>query len=113
MTMENPMMNDVPAVTMWGAKIGGAMAGSAISLAYLLPRNRREAALRFLTGLAGGIVFGSTVGLAVASRLGITDLLTPAETALMGSAAASLSLWWALGFVLRIAERRSGAEAGR
>lgn len=98
-------MPDTSAVTgaLWLAKLGGALAGSAISLAYLLPRGRREAAVRFLSGVAGGLVFGTTVGTAVAHRLGITDVLDAYEIVLMGAALSSLSLWFALGFVLRVA----------
>ena len=50
----------------WAAKGAGAVAGSAISLAYMLGT---------------------------------------AETMLMGSAAASLCAWWAVGAVIRVLER--------
>lgn len=90
------------AVWLWIAKGAGAVAGSAISLAYVLPQGRREAALRFAVGLVSGVMFGATVGLKVAAELGIADVLGPIETVLMGSAAASLAAWWALGFGLRM-----------
>ncbi len=52
----------------WAAKGAGAMAGSAISLAYLLPRGRREAASRALpAALVSGLVFGGTAGLKIAA----------------------------------------------
>src|SRR5690606_31203659 len=86
---------------LWTAKAGGAAAGSAISLAYVLPTGRREAAIRFGVGLASGLVFGGTAGLKIAVELGIEDSLGPYELVLMGSAAASLSAWWALGLLMR------------
>ena len=89
------------AAWMWAAKGAGAVAGSAISLAYILPRGRREAALRFAVGTVCGLIFGGTVGLKVASELGLSQLLGSHETVLMGSAVASLCAWWALGFVMR------------
>lgn len=96
-------MTDISeAAWMWVAKGAGALAGSAISLAYVLPSGRREAALRFAVGLVSGVMFGATVGLKIASELGISELLGAVETVLMGSAAASLCAWWALGFGLRM-----------
>ncbi|WP_349364042.1 MAG: DUF6107 family protein [Roseitalea porphyridii] len=99
-------MTDInPAGTVWLAKVAGAVAGSAISLAYLFPRTRREAALRFLTGVTGGVVFGATAGVAVAQRLAIADVLSDTETVLMGAALASVSIWWAMGIAIRFADR--------
>ena len=89
---------------LWLAKGGGAIAGSAISLAYILPHGRREAAVRFAVGVACGLVFGGTVGLKIAVELGIERLISLAEMTLMGAAAASLSAWWALGFLMRAFE---------
>ena len=89
----------------WLAKGAGAAAGSAVSLAYVLPAGRREAAIRFSTGLACGLVFGGTAGLKIATELGIADVLGAGEAALMGSAAASLCAWWALGLLIRLFER--------
>ena len=88
-------------VWLWTAKAGGAAAGSAISLAYVLPAGRREAAIRFGIGVASGLVFGGTAGLKIATELGVEDSLGPYELVLMGSAAASLCAWWALGLVMR------------
>ena len=48
---------------LWAAKGAGAVAGSAISLAYILPQGRREAAVRFAVGVVCGLVFGGTAGL--------------------------------------------------
>ena len=99
----------------WMAKGTGAAAGSALSLIYMLPVGRREAAARFLTGIISGLVFGPTAGLAIAGRLGIAERLEPAELILMGSAAASLAAWWGLGAVARVIGRlgRASKEAGR
>jgi hypothetical protein len=90
------------AAWLWLAKAAGAVAGSAISIAYLLPSGRREAAIRFLVGVACGLVFGGATGLKIATELGIAGHLAPGEVVLMGSAAASLCAWSAIGFVMRL-----------
>ena len=90
---------------LWTARLVGASAGAAVSLIYLLPRSRREAGCRFFTGLACGRVFGGPAGLWLAVRLGIAGYLGPVEVLLTGSAAASLSAWWGLGVLARLAER--------
>lgn len=89
----------------WAARGAGAVAGSAISLAYMLPRGRREAAIRFAVGVVSGLVFGGTAGLKIAAELGLSDRLGSAEAMLMGSAAASLCAWWAIGFLMRLFQR--------
>lgn len=89
------------AAWLWAVKGAGAVAGSAVSLAYILPHGRREAALRFAVGVVSGLVFGGAAGLKIALALDIDGLIGPGELVLMGSAAASLSAWWALGFVMR------------
>ena len=93
------------ATWVWAAKGTGATIGSAISLAYLLPKGRREAAIRFMVGLTTGLVFGSPVGLWIAARLDLAGQLPDVELALVGSAAASLGAWWALGALKRFADR--------
>lgn len=90
-------MNDT--LWLWLAKLAGAVVGSAISLAYILPSGRREAAIRFAVGVACGLVFGGTAGLKIATELGIAKSIGNSELVLMGSAAASLSAWWALGII--------------
>jgi hypothetical protein len=90
---------------LWLAKLAGAVVGSAISLAYLLPRGPREAAIRFAVGVACGLVFGGTAGLKIATELGIAKTLGDGELVLMGSAAASLCAWWALGLVSRALQK--------
>ena len=97
------------AACFWAAKGGGAVAGSAISLAYVLPKGRREAAARFAVGMVSGLVFGAAAGVKLAVWLGIEAELGPHEILLMGSATASLMAWWALGLLLRALERRIGA----
>jgi hypothetical protein len=100
-------MTDISeAAWLWAAKGAGAVAGSAISLAYILPQGRREAAVRFAVGVVCGLVFGGTAGLKVAVELGVEELIGAAETMLMGSAAASLCAWWALGAVIRVLKRK-------
>jgi hypothetical protein len=86
---------------LWLAKALGAVAGSAISLAYILPQGRREAAARFAVGLVSGLVFGGAAGLKIAAELGIEGRIGPFETILVGAGAASLCAWWAVGFVMR------------
>jgi Family of unknown function (DUF6107) len=98
---------------LWMAKVAGAVGGSAISLAYILPHGRREAAARFAVGVVCGLVFGGTAGLKIASELGIESLIGPLEMMLMGSAAASLCAWWALGFVMRAFEQNRFARVFR
>lgn len=93
------------AAWLWAAKGTGAVAGSAISLAYILPKGRREAAVRFAVGLACGLVFGGAAGLKIVAELGIAEAIGTGETMLLGSAAASLCAWWALGFVMRVLQR--------
>jgi len=90
------------AAWIWAAKGAGAIAGSAISLAYILPAGRREAAIRFAVGLVGGLVFGGTAGLKIVTELGIEKSIGAGETGLMGAAAASLCAWWALGLLRRL-----------
>ncbi|HEV7255452.1 MAG TPA: DUF6107 family protein [Mesorhizobium sp.] len=98
------------AAWLWAVKGAGAVAGSAVSLAYVLPKGRREAAARFATGLTCGLVFGGTAGLKIATELGIAAAIGAGEIVLMGSAAASLCAWWALGFAMRMF---SGPPAAR
>ncbi|MBL0936183.1 DUF6107 family protein [Aliihoeflea sp. 2WW] len=93
---------------LWLAKFAGAIAGSAISVAYVLPRGRREAALRFTVGVVSGLIFGGAAGLKIASELDVGSALGAFEIMLMGSAAASLSAWWALGLVMRLFDRADG-----
>jgi hypothetical protein len=90
------------------AKAAGAAAGSAVSVAYILPRGRREAALRFFAGFAVGMVFGASAGVKLAAMLGISGELSRVEITMSGAAAASLCAWWALGVLSRIAQRLPG-----
>lgn len=93
------------------AKVLGATAGAGVSLIYLLPKSRREAASRFLTGVSCGLIFGAPTGLWLVERLGIGGELSGAEVMMAGSAAASLSAWWVLGVLARVADRY-GRRAG-
>lgn len=89
----------------WAAKTAGAFAGAGVSLIYLLPKSRREAASRFATGMTCGLIFGGPTGLWLVERLGISGALSEPETMLAGSAAASLCAWRVLGALSRLAER--------
>ena len=104
-TEEAEMTQGYETAWLWAAKLAGAIAGSAISVAYVLPHGRREAALRFTVGVVSGLIFGGAAGLKIASELGVETAIGAFEVMLMGSAAASLSAWWALGLVMRIFER--------
>ena len=103
-------MTEHEAFWLWLAKGAGAVAGSAISLAYVLPHGRREAGARFAVGVACGLVFGGTAGLKIASELGIDAMIGPIELMMMGSAAASLSAWWMLGLLQHALRLRTRAE---
>lgn len=101
-------MSGIPEGAMlWGAKAGGAVAGSAISLAFMLPANRREAAIRFAVGVIAGLVFGGMAGLKLAAELGLEGKAGPFELMLTGSAAASLCAWWGLGVLAKVARKMS------
>ena len=101
------MTDMTDAAWLWAAKGAGAVAGSAVSLAYILPSGRREAGVRFAVGVVCGLVFGGAAGLKITGELGLDRLIGTTETMLMGSAAASLCAWWALGLVQRAFESRS------
>lgn len=89
----------------WAARGAGACAGALISLIYLLPKGRREAACRFFIGVASGMIFGGAAGVALSDWLEIGGRLSGTEITLMGSTAASLGAWWALGVLARLADR--------
>jgi len=87
------------------AKATGAIAGSLISIAYVLPRGRREATLRFTVGLVSGLVFGSTAGIKIAHILGVLGKVSAIEITLMGATITSVCAWWGLGVLQRMAEQ--------
>ncbi len=86
------------------AKFGGAVAGSLISIAFIIPRNRREAFVRFCVGFIAGLVFGGTAGVKIADYLGILGRVSPNEIALVGATTASLAAWWSIGGLQRLLE---------
>lgn len=102
------MSNISDVAWLWVAKGAGALAGSAVSLAYMLPKGRREAVVRFVVGLICGLAFGGAAGVKIATELQIGNELGETELMLMGSAAASLAAWSALGILARFAERMQG-----
>lgn len=97
------------ATLVWFAKIAGAVAGSAVSLAYMLPKGKREAGIRFAVGIICGMIFGGAAGVKIAETLSLEALLGRAELMLMGSTAASLAAWSVLGILKRFAERMKHA----
>lgn len=102
-----PMTELPEQIWMVFAKGVGAVLGSAVSLAYILPRGRREAAIRFGTGVSIGVLFGPAVGAWLVAYFDIASHLTRFEVVMTGSAAASLCAWWALGFLQRLFTARS------
>lgn len=100
---ETVMTSD--ATLVWFAKIAGAVAGSAVSLAYMLPNGKREAGIRFAVGIVCGMIFGGAAGVKLAETLSLEPLLGRAEVMLMGATAASLAAWSVLGILKRFAER--------
>lgn len=97
---------------LWMERTLGASAGAAISLVYMLPKGKREAASRFLTGLISGMIFGGPAGSFLAARLGLAGTLSGSEIMLSGAAAISLSAWWGLGLLQRIGERWAAKRQG-
>jgi hypothetical protein len=89
----------------WMERAIGASAGAAISLIYMLPKGRREAISRLITGVISGMIFGGPTGVWLAAQLGIAGQLSPSETSLSGAAAISLCSWWGLGLLERAAKR--------
>jgi hypothetical protein len=89
----------------WMERAAGASAGAALSLVYMLPRGTREAAARFATGLIAGVIFGGPAGVWLAERLGVTAALSPSEVMLTGAASVSVTAWWGLGLIERLARR--------
>ena len=107
----DPVVSATPAdlpeqAWLWVARVSGAILGSAISIAYVLPKGRREAAIRFLTGVSIGIIFGPAASAGLLRRLGLAGDLSRFEVALMGAAGASLAAWWALGALRRFFDTR-------
>ena len=87
------------------AKISGAIAGSFFSLAFVLPRSKREAFLRFCVGFVAGLIFGGTVGVKVAEWVGPPESIDAIEIALVGATIASFAAWWSLGAAQRSIEQ--------
>ncbi|MDO3441304.1 DUF6107 family protein [Agrobacterium sp. V1] len=87
----------------WAARITGAVAGAGVSLVYLLPKSKREAASRFITGVSCGMIFGGPIGLWIVQQLDIAGALSGREIMVAGSAAASMMAWWGLGVMVRVA----------
>ncbi len=101
-----PDLNEIPEqVWVFIAKGVGAVCGSAISIAYLLPKNRREAFLRFFVGLTIGMIFGTSAGIKIADYLDIMHQISKIELALSGAALASLCAWWGVGVLARLSQR--------
>lgn len=105
------MTNWSDAAWILAAKAAGAIAGSAVSLAYMLPRDKSDAAIRFIVGIVCGHAFGGVAGIKIAAELDIRGQLGDGELMLMGSAAASLAAWTALGVFARIAARMGETKA--
>ncbi len=95
-------------------RIVGAVLGSAVSIAYVLPKGRREAAIRFVVGFILGITFGPACGLKVAHHFEVAEHLSRFEVALMGATTASLCAWWVLGVVRNVlVSREKTSQPGK
>lgn len=97
---------------LWAARLTGSVAGVGISLVYLLPQSHREAASRFMCGMLSGVIFGGPLGLWLARHFALSDGLSTQDIVLAGSAAASLSCWWVLGILTRLASRYAKKPEG-
>lgn len=112
-------MTDIPVqdlpetVWLWSAKIVGAILGSAISIAYILPKGRREAAIRFTVGVSIGFVFGPLAANQLSAYFMLNSALSKAEMFLMGSSLASLCAWGALGILHRLVQRAAVSSAAQ
>jgi predicted naringenin-chalcone synthase len=93
----------------WSARGAGALAGSSISLVYLLPTRRREAVSRFIVGIVSGMIFGPAVGEMLMVNFGLAAPFDRFEVMLMGASAASFASWWVLGLIVRALGRRDDA----
>ena len=89
----------------WSARGFGALAGSSVSLVYMLPKRRREAISRLAVGVISGLVFGPAAGVKLVEWLALPSAVDSAETMLMGASAASFASWWGLGIVVRALDR--------
>ncbi len=110
-TVQLPLSEMPEHLWLFFAKGIGAVLGSAVSLAYILPRGRREAAIRFGTGVSIGVLFGPAAGAWLLGYFELQAHLTRFEAVMTGSAAASLCAWWALGLLQRIFTQKPGTPA--
>lgn len=103
-SLDNPVWSS-ETFWLWIARLAGAIAGSAVSVAYMLPGTKREAAIRFAVGILCGVIFGSAAGILMAEKLNLPDSFGKSELMLTGSALASLAAWSALGIFFRFIEK--------
>ena len=96
---------EVSDVMVWVARVAGALAGSAISLGYLLPRRKREAFLRFGVGVLTGLIFGAPAGVHFVRWFEVGDEVSRIEMNLIGATLVSLCAWSGLGIVTRLMRR--------
>ena len=68
-------------------------------------RANSRRSLVFMKMVCAHGVFGGAAGLKIVAELGIAEAIGAGETMLLGSAAASLCAWWALGFVMQVLQR--------
>ena len=109
MRLEDHVRELQPEMLLWLFRVIGALAGSAISLAYFLPRRKRDAFMRLVVGFVSGLVFGRPVGLALSRWFDVHDDIPSLEINLIGAAVVSLTAWWVLGMVKRFI-RSKGVE---
>jgi hypothetical protein len=95
----------------WSVRGAGALAGSSVSLVYMVPKRRREAVSRFVVGMIAGLIFSHAVGEKLATWFALEVPLERLEILLIGASAASFASWWALGLIVRILERAAAPGA--
>lgn len=99
------MADWTPSLADWAVRGTGAVAGSSVSLVYMLPKRRREAVSRFIVGIVSGLIFGQLAGQKLVDLFAPGVPLERLEVLLIGASAASFASWWALGLVVRLLEK--------
>jgi hypothetical protein len=85
----------------WVAKMLGAFAGSAFSLAFMPSRTMWETSVRLICRLFVGTVFGSSTAGWLEKQFELS-VGTEMERTIIGSFIAAFMAWYALGFAVRL-----------
>jgi hypothetical protein len=98
-------------LTEWSIRSAGAIAGSSVSLVYLLPKKRHEAASRLIVGILCGVIFAKAAGTKLVQIMALDVAPAALEVTLMGATAASFASWWLLGLLVRTLNRDAADRA--